>query len=54
MIIDFACITKLLLTRPFIKRFIRAIDEAIEHEVSLLVLKSSAVFFGLIFLFKIW
>jgi hypothetical protein len=54
MRIDLVCITKLLLTRPFIKRFIRTLDEAIEHEASLLVIKGGAVVVGLIFLFKPW
>lgn len=45
-------ITKLILTRPFIRRFVKAIDEAISHEMSMLSIKGGAIVLGLIFLLK--
>lgn len=48
--INIVSITKLILTRPFIKRFIRAIDEAIQHELSMLSIKGGSIALGLLFI----
>lgn len=53
MRINLMAITRLILTRPFIKRFVAACDEAIQHELSMLSIKGGAIVLGVVFVFRI-